>query len=290
MYKAFYWILFKFFYLKRIITNDYNISYTRKSTNKIKFFVFLTFIKVTFKELLSFLGFRFKTEIIFGKKVFFRSYQDFVFLFNEIFLDNVYIFKTNLPSPLIIDVGSNIGLSLVYFKWLCPDCKIIAFEPAPSSLKYLYKNIESLNGMGGGESVKVYEYALSDENGKTFFIDEDAFIGNAIVDSQINGSIEVETKKLSNFIADYNKIDFMKVDIEGGEHKLFKDLFDNNSFYKFDLISIEYHHFNKTKNNMSSFFKIFEDSGFNYNINARFTNGVFGEYQNMDISFYRFKN
>ena len=78
-------------------------------------------------------------------------------MYNEIFLSDDYYFETSNPSPLIIDCGSNIGFSVLYFKKLYPLSRLIAFEPNPNTFKLLEKNI-SQNAI---QEVTLYNTALS---------------------------------------------------------------------------------------------------------------------------------
>lgn len=52
------------------------------------------------------------------------------FLLHEIFAAKNYAFKTTNPTPFIIDCGSNIGVSIVFFKYLYPQAHILSFEAA----------------------------------------------------------------------------------------------------------------------------------------------------------------
>src|ERR1700693_4874079 len=63
----------------------------------------------------------------------FFSYSGFVCLFEEIFIRQDYIFVSRRPDPLIIDCGSNIGMSILYFKRRYPKARIIGFEPDPAT-------------------------------------------------------------------------------------------------------------------------------------------------------------
>lgn len=60
-----------------------------------------------------------------------RGERAFRFLFNELFADACYSFRAQTDSPLIFDCGSNIGLSILFFKKLYPKARVIGFEPDP---------------------------------------------------------------------------------------------------------------------------------------------------------------
>jgi len=78
---------------------------------------------------------------IYGQPVQFSDNVGFLYSVNEIYLQEVYKFCTDQIDPLIIDAGANIGLSLIYFKRLYPQARIIAYEPDNSIFKLLESNV-----------------------------------------------------------------------------------------------------------------------------------------------------
>src|SRR6266487_3582389 len=65
----------------------------------------------------------------------FINENEFEGMYNETFKYNQYRFTADTSAPFILDCGSNIGVSVVYFKTLYPQAKIIAFEPSPDTSK-----------------------------------------------------------------------------------------------------------------------------------------------------------
>src|SRR5260370_28727380 len=66
-----------------------------------------------------------------GYDVSFLGAEELRSLYREIFLARAYFFRSEASSPLIFDCGSNIGLSILFFKHLYPNCRIVSFEPDP---------------------------------------------------------------------------------------------------------------------------------------------------------------
>ena len=66
---------------------------------------------------------------ILNYKIKYLSYPTLITTFREVFIKFDYFFKTNIKQPFIVDCGSNIGLSILFFKMIYPHCRIIAFEP-----------------------------------------------------------------------------------------------------------------------------------------------------------------
>ena len=66
--------------------------------------------------------------------------HSFYYSHREIFLDEIYRFQSDKKDPVIIDCGSNYGTSIVYFKQLYPDSKIIGVEADPNIFEILKNN------------------------------------------------------------------------------------------------------------------------------------------------------
>src|SRR5205809_4352097 len=67
---------------------------------------------------------------------------NFYILYKDIFVRKIYHFEPQRPDPLILDCGSNIGMSILYFKPAYPKSRVIGFEPDPSIFPYLKENVE----------------------------------------------------------------------------------------------------------------------------------------------------
>lgn len=120
-----------------------------------------------------------------------------------------------------IDIGCHKGEMLQSIIKLAPEGKHFAFEPIP----YLY---EQLKVKFEGQAT-VFPYALSDKSGQTTF----NLVKNAPAYSGINKrkyavenpeieEIQVELKQLDEVIPAETKIDFIKIDVEGGEFDVLK--------------------------------------------------------------------
>ncbi|WP_159038560.1 FkbM family methyltransferase [Brumimicrobium mesophilum] len=120
-----------------------------------------------------------------------------------------------------IDVGCHKGEILNLMLKYSPQGKHFAFEPIP----YLYKELK----LKFENQAKIYPYALSNKNGKTSFQlvkNAPAYSGikqrkYAIKNPEIE-EIEVEVKTIDDIISLKEKIDFIKIDVEGGEFEVLK--------------------------------------------------------------------
>ncbi len=69
------------------------------------------------------------------------SHQTTAYLFKEIFVKGTYAFNLSDKSPVFYDLGANIGMATLFFKWRYPSATIHAFEPDPETYKLLELNI-----------------------------------------------------------------------------------------------------------------------------------------------------
>ncbi|MCD6366922.1 MAG: FkbM family methyltransferase [Bacteroidales bacterium] len=120
-----------------------------------------------------------------------------------------------------IDVGCHKGEMLESILKLAPNGKHFAFEPIPRFYKHLQNHFK--------DKATIYPYALAEESGNSTF----NYVKNAPAYSGLkkrkynieNPEIEeitVEIKSLDELITSDTKIDFIKIDVEGGEFDVLK--------------------------------------------------------------------
>jgi len=176
--------------------------------------------------------------------VLFPNRREYHFLKREIWNQDSYYFESKKESPLIIDIGSHIGISVLYFKSIYPNSRILAFEPHPYSFEILNENI-SINGL---EDIKTVNRAISTKEGNTtLYINagKDNWESNS---SLIKGSwnekentkpIPVQCTTLDTYTKDISCIDMLKIDTEGTEIEILKSM--KEEIFKIENIAIEYH-------------------------------------------------
>lgn len=129
----------------------------------------------------------------------------------------------------IVDIGSNVGYFSDFFCQICNKGKIIGFEPNRDLIKYLsiikksYSNFEFYNIALGNENTvtKFYFSSWLDVDNRTYSF------------SESTGSHKVEMKIFDHFYQ-YNKLDFIKIDVQGFELQVLKGM--QNSIKKFKPI------------------------------------------------------
>jgi FkbM family methyltransferase len=135
---------------------------------------------------------------------------------------------------IFVDVGANCGLTS-YFAYQRGAKRIIAFEPSPKESKsYLMNNIPNST---------LYQFAISDSVGfknlNTVWSKEN----NLQDDKYIKKDESLTYCVTLDYLFDQNlfeKIDFLKVDVEGHEYNVFRGISDDN-LCKVKNISVEIH-------------------------------------------------
>lgn len=171
-----------------------------------------------------------------GKEIKIPDNASFLFMYKEIFEEEIYNFITSNPNPYIIDGGANIGLSIIYFKNLYPRAKIIGFEPDPLIFEILKDNIDVFDL----ENVELIPKGLWSENMELDFWSEGADAGLVTdLNKEKSPSVKIKTTSLTKFLE--RPVDLLKLDIEGAETIVLKDIEDK--LYNVEKIFVEYHSF-----------------------------------------------
>jgi FkbM family methyltransferase len=179
-----------------------------------------------------------QTENMLGFNVSFFSYGQLLDLFEEIFIYEVYKFSSTKKSPLIVDCGSNIGMSVLYFKLIFPAGKIMAFEPHPASFNLLHENVAA-NDIA---DVSLFNFALGDLDQTALLHNEEGedTLTMSLFRNEANATSEkINVKKLSDHV--HGKIDLVKIDVEGSEDKIIIDLVQTGKIDLVEKMIIEYH-------------------------------------------------
>ncbi len=194
------------------------------------------------------------------------NYEIFFSTFRQVFIWQTYYLDTDEQAPNIIDCGGNIGMSVLYWKYLYPEAHVTVFEPSREVIGALEENIRR-NKL---TNVVLVNAAVSATDGTTqIYVRGNAACGNTLSDiiaettphKRDIDSYEVKTVRLSDFIQD--PVDMLKLDIEGNEGVVFKELAEKNVLEKVKQISLEYHYSPQaTGNSLIDILSIFKKYGF----------------------------
>lgn len=164
-----------------------------------------------------------------------------VLAFDQVFLEQEYDFQTKSPPRTIVDAGANIGLASIYFANRYPDARIISIEPDEGNFKALQRNVAPY------KNIIPLHAALWDKNEQISLVDpglgEWGFMTEGGGNGETHGKVRslVQALTVDRIMQDHGleKIDILKIDIEGAELEVFRDT--SAWIGKVDAIIIELH-------------------------------------------------
>ncbi|NMG06333.1 FkbM family methyltransferase [Brasilonema sp. UFV-L1] len=183
----------------------------------------------------------------------------FIHSYKEIFWQKIYNFKSANLEPKILDIGANIGLSILFFKSLYPEAEITAFEADPKIFNYLEKNVYG----NGYKDVQLVNKAVWYENTTLNFVSDGADAGHIDAKIENKNTLKVKTVDIVQILTE-KKFDFIKMDIEGAEEFVLPRCKDFLSDIKF--IFVEYHSKVGTKQCLDQIISILSNAGFRLHI------------------------
>jgi len=177
--------------------------------------------------------------------------------YKDIFVNRIYHFETNNPTPYIIDGGGCIGMSALYFKSIYPNSKILCFEPDEEIFKILDSNIFTNNL----KDITLVKAGLADQIGTVYF-QSDGIDGGKIIESIGNTQTRIPTVRLSDYVD--KPVDFLKLNIEGQELPVLQELENSGSLKKIKKLVIEYHGWAGGEQKLGELLTILERNHFRY--------------------------
>jgi FkbM family methyltransferase len=141
--------------------------------------------------------------------------------------EHAFLTRHPFPEGEILDVGANLGVVSLILGQRFPDRSIHAFEPNPSTVDALRKNLE----YNAVDNVFVQDAAVGETSGTVTFEADPENRGTARRSSQqAEHAKTVSCVTLDGYVEDkgIEEVGFLKVDVEGYEKEVFEgaeDLF-----------------------------------------------------------------
>lgn len=194
--------------------------------------------------------------VIEGTRFAFADLHSFYHELDQIFGKNLYGFHTQEDRPLIIDCGAHVGLATLYFARRYPQSIIHAFEADPDIHKLLHSNVENSaldNVTSHAKAVWIHD------DGVRFRLSGDD-------SGHINPEegTQIPSIRLKNFLEQFDRIDMLKLDVEGAEYEILDDCLP--VLNRVQNMIIEVHRLDDDKKNLASIFNVLESTGFQYTI------------------------
>lgn len=144
------------------------------------------------------------------------------------------------PGDVVFDIGANIGAFSLWVAQRSPGTRVLAYEPSAENLSTL-----SVNLAGWPHGVRPIQQAISGSAGRVMVVDG----GSRSLDHRVERidtnepNIQtIEARTLGAILQDaqVERVDMLKMDIEGSEHDVFQTL-EPDTQRRFARIAIEYH-------------------------------------------------
>jgi FkbM family methyltransferase len=157
--------------------------------------------------------------------------------YREVFLEGIYRYEHYGNPKVIVDAGANIGLTSLYYSILFPAAKVLALEPDPGNFSLLRRNVKSRHQIepmrrGLWTHETVLKLRNPDAKHDRFQYRESAEPGGSVVAEGV--SIRWILRHLG-----VDRIDILKIDIEGAERHLFQTA--DEWLDKVSVLAIELH-------------------------------------------------
>ncbi|MBB6400905.1 FkbM family methyltransferase [Methanococcus maripaludis] len=157
-------------------------------------------------------------------------------VFISIFVQKELNLPIEFKPKYIVDAGAYAGYSSIYFHEKYPEAEIIAIEPEKSNFDTLIKNTHKLKQILCLNLGLWYKEAfLKVEDRKT---GKWGFKVNEVLNTE---EYDIKSTTIRNILSiqNWDKIDILKIDIEGSEKELFSK--NSNWINKVNVILIELH-------------------------------------------------
>lgn len=213
--------------------------------------------------------------------------ESFIWQFKDIFLDNIFQFKSAKEIPVIYDCGANIGMSCLYFKKMAPKARIKAFEPDQYISGFLKKNLIR----NGFDDIEIIEKAVWINNTGVSFTSDGADGGSILGKG---GGVNLESIRLRDLLMSEENIDLLKMDIEGAEFEVILDCQDHLN--NVQNVFIEYHSWNNSSQNLSKILNVLEKNNFRYYIEdlqkrkLPFVNKASNQNMDLQLNIFGYRN
>lgn len=184
----------------------------------------------------------------------YRRPYELLHTYTEIFANEIYKFRAGKDAPLVLDCGTNIGMSMLYFKKLYPKARLVAFEPDAANFSLLQKNAKANNL----SDVTLHNAAVWTANGTLSFSSAGSEASHVTTDG--SGGQLVQSIRLADILSAEETIDFLKIDIEGAEWPVVQDC--ASYFNKVQHLFLEYHGKTSESGKLAGLMEIIARSGF----------------------------
>jgi FkbM family methyltransferase len=137
----------------------------------------------------------------------------------EVFGDRTYRLPAEFQPRTILDLGANVGASVLWFHRRFPEAEIHAVEPDQRSLAKLRRNVGALPG------VTIHAAAVAGDDGRRTFYEAErgwssSLYGRAAAEDRPATVTTVTLPTLVHRHVGRERVDLLKLDVEGAEWEI----------------------------------------------------------------------
>ena len=162
------------------------------------------------------------------------------YMITESWIHKVYTKYFDIEDDYVVfDIGANIGAFTMFAAFHAKNGKVYSFEPEKESFGLLFENTH-LNDF---KNIRMINKAVSNKTGTSdFYLSDDNAGGHSLYSCRADKKVKVPTVSFEEFIKKnkISKIDFLKMDCEGGEYDILYNCSDE-TFKKIRHIAMECH-------------------------------------------------
>ena len=174
-----------------------------------------------------------------GRHIHLRKATTDFCVYRQVLVFEQYKIKGLKPEnvKVIIDLGANIGLSAIYFIDRYPHAQIIAVEPEKANYDLMARNVDDLPGIHC-----MHNAVWNAHKSLGVFDSGSGEYGYQVKEESTEEKSVIQSVTINDIIEKYQlqKIDLLKIDIEGSEKELFSDNY-STWLHKVGCIVIEVH-------------------------------------------------
>jgi FkbM family methyltransferase len=185
--------------------------------------------------------------------------RSFINAYKLIFVDKLYKCDLDGPGLRVLDLGANLGVGVMYFKQVWPQCHVTAYEADPDIYAHLVRNVHD----NGFEGVELVHAAIWNEDGQVSFRGNGKDGGQVTEGGGGEQGRSVPSVDIRRVLA-AAKYDFIKMDVEGAEAILVpacRDLLAHTRY-----MFIEYHSEEGKPQELAAILAELTLAGFRYHI------------------------
>lgn len=200
------------------------------------------------------------TPVSFSYKEFNLKATDFLSVawqIQEVFGEERLKFPALSEEPVVIDCGANLGITVLYYKKLYPRARVLCYEPDPTVFKCLLQNLQG-NGISHVECEE--KVVWIHDKGVSFGMD--GADGGSVLRGE--KAVILPSVRLQSVLQRYERVDLLKIDIEGAETAVLRDCADQ--LQKVRFLYVEYHSLKGQEQELDELLRLLRSQGFRYYI------------------------